>query len=197
MEKATTPDPLLTLLLQIIHSPASPPAAQQEILKSAATSQYEIGWQNLFRGHLSNHWRTARRTFLSDSKLPDQQALTWSKTLIRAIWKYSLTLWDSRNKVVHGLTSNTTESKALRLLKNETTQYYQVYAKDPHMIQASRSFLFDRPLPIMQQLPRQQLECWLSPVREAIATRPFSERTTHGPQPNLMKQFFQQRKTHS
>lgn len=189
----STPQILLDLLVQLLRS-SDPPQAAQQVLQSAAEDQHSIGWQNIFRGHLSLCWKTAYQHLLPvTTKQPNQQAALWCKRLIRALWTYSLSLWYSRNLAVHGLTNNAAVSKAIRLLKEEVKQHYRNHVKDSHIVKMSRAFLFEKPLPIMLQLPRQQLACWLSSVQEAIKSREFADEVTQGPQQELMQRFLQPR----
>jgi hypothetical protein len=122
--------------------------------------QRSIGWAGLNRGHLSMHWRSSFTASLpADSKRRTERAQTWCKKVIMALWEYSRTLWEARNAVVHGKTTLQEDSKAIVTLRQAVKKQYQLYAKDPHIIPASRAHLFDKPLLILLQSPKPQLQC--------------------------------------
>ncbi len=151
---------------------STPPPTVDPTSQAIVTPQLQIGWHGLHRGHLSKKWRNAYLASLStNSKHQSELAHTWGKKVIQALWKYSLTLWEVRNSIIHGKTALQVESKKIQLLRKQASEYYSAYNSDPHSIPASRAFLFDKPLQITLQLPSQQLQCWLSSVKEALETK--------------------------
>jgi len=192
LSKASTPTVLLQQISTMLISPSAP--ALSAALQNLVQDQLSIGWQGLPRGHLSKHWKAFYQASLpANSKRKDDRTNTWSKKVILALWKYSQSLWESRNAVVHGQTLIQRESKSLKLLRDRAKSHYIAYTKDPHIVPSSRTYLFDRPLPNLQQLSRQQLQSWINSVEEAIQTQAHRGELRAKSQRDIMKRFFKPR----
>jgi hypothetical protein len=189
LQTAGTPQQLSTLLTDMLQS-STPPPTVDPTSQAIVTPQLQIGWHGLHRGHLSKKWRNAYLASLStNSKHQSELAHTWGKKVIQALWKYSLTLWEVRNSIIHGKTALQVESKKIQLLRKQASEYYSAYNSDPHSIPASRAFLFDKPLQITLQLPSQQLQCWLSTVKEALETKSHRDAISATSQRETLKCF--------
>jgi hypothetical protein len=159
-------------------------------------SQRHLGQHCLHRGHISTAWRTTYLASLpKDSKRKAARADSWAKNVIVAIWSYSIALWKARNAVVHGQTTQQEDSKTMRLLKNQSKQYFSNYRRDPHAVPADRRYLFDKPLEVVLQFPKQQLKCWIASVEEAIATGTHRAAKDHNSMKVLLTKFLIPRKT--
>jgi hypothetical protein len=195
LAKFNTPQPLADLLVALLSH------TETTIKFDSAThhlvgSQRHLGQNCLHRGHVSTAWRTTYLASLpKDSKRKAERADSWAKNVIVAIWSYSITLWKARNAVVHGQTTLQEDSKTMRLLKNQSKQYFSNYKKDPHAIPADRRYLFDKPLEVVLQFPKQQLKCWIASVEEAIATGTYRATKNHNSMKGLLKKFLIPRTT--
>ena len=84
--------------------------------------QKHIGELFFVKGYVSSHREIAQNLFLGKSDFNDQLT-DWSTTVIRAIWKFSCSMWENRCDCVHGRYSNKTKSarrqELITLIKNE------------------------------------------------------------------------------
>ena len=192
LQKAGTPTPLMDLIIALL-----PPHARQ-ISKPYATSlaqdQLSIGPYCLHRGFLCVSWRTSYLSAIPiTTKRRLERADTWTKQAILALWAYSSTLWKARNAVVHGQTTLQADSKSIKLLKEGVKRHYLNYSRDPHTIPASRAHLFDKPIEVLQQWPKQQLKCWIASVEEALATKSCRDQENSISMKAIMAQFLRPR----
>ena len=69
----------------------------------------EIGLKFFVQGFISSKWEIAQNVFLKKDDFND--SLTdWTTKIIRAIWKFSRFLWQSRCDFVHGRQTGKTKS---------------------------------------------------------------------------------------
>ena len=62
--------------------------------------QIKMGIENFQRGYLSSHWDVLQNLYLKKSDFNDGN-ITWTRKVVRAIWKYSTTLWNERCKMIN------------------------------------------------------------------------------------------------
>jgi hypothetical protein len=96
--------------------------------------------------------------------------------VIRSVWRYSKSIWDHKNMVVHGLTTTKAEGKEMVELKRQAKHFYNTFKTDKYCVPYTRSYLFDCPLLTVQQLSRDNLASWIRSVEEAIAIRQCREK---------------------
>jgi hypothetical protein len=157
----------------------------------AIEEQSILGWLHALQGHLSRRWRLAVLSALPTTlKTRNDVATNWAKKVISSLWTFSFSVWDFRNAMVHGRTSQKSEGKGLKQLKTQIRDFYKSFSIDPHLVPQSRSYLFDRPIQITLQLQQQQLQSWVESVREAIATRESRHEVHLKKQQDIMRRFF-------
>ena len=82
-----------------------------ELVSTALEHQYKMGEIFFLRGYLSSNWEVVQNCYLKRKDF--NNALTdWSTQVIKAIWKFSSTLWKARCDWVHGKVN--TKSKSAR-----------------------------------------------------------------------------------
>jgi hypothetical protein len=195
LAKFNTPQPLADLLVALLSHTAAT-VNFNSAMHHLVDSQRHLGQHCLHRGHISTAWRTTYLASLpKDSKRKAERADSWAKKVIVAIWSYSIALWKARNAVVHGQTTLQEDNKTMRLLKNQSKQYFSNYRRDPHAIPANRRHLFDKPMEVVLQFPKQQLKCWIASVEEAIATGIHRAAKDHNSMKVLLTKFLIPRKT--
>jgi hypothetical protein len=191
LDSAGTPPPLLDALLHALH-PSHITLPKDAPILAVLSTQSSLGFCSIHRGHLCQSWRDKYlHTLPSQTKQPEQKASLWCRRVIRAIWDYSLSLWAARNEVVHGHTLLQSESKAIRVLRQQVKTFYLRVENDPHLLPANRLHLFDKSLLATQQLPRPQLQCWIRSIEEAIQTQSFRNDIAGKSQRVIMERFFQ------
>ena len=104
----------------------SPIFGLKTALDKAVASQNLIWWENFFRGLMSTDWghimESTESSTLRDAN-GDPAVLQWLALVICALQDYSLSLWNSRNEVLH---EDTLESRVIlqeQLHRNITSLY--------------------------------------------------------------------------
>jgi len=72
-----------------------------------------------------------------------------------------------------------TEGRTITALKRRIRELYLMVQKDKYCVPYTRTHVFDRPLLILQQLLRENMQCWIRSVKEAISTQQNRE-ALHG-----------------
>jgi hypothetical protein len=62
--------------------------------------------------------------------------------MINLIWEYSQSIWDNRNKIVHGYTLEETKAKEVEAAQKAITMAYEEYDKDHFIIPSHLHYLF-------------------------------------------------------
>jgi len=119
-----------------------------------------LGWLSFLQGYTSKKWQTAFQS-CAPGKTSKQSGAAWMKGLVLANWNYGKSIWDSRNAEVHGMGNTLSESKMATLLKRRIRELYLKYDKDKYCVPYTRTYLFDRPLLVTQQLLRDNMQCWI------------------------------------
>jgi hypothetical protein len=139
-------------------------------------ARHQPGLGCLFQGYISRKWMSRYQASMSRST---QDSQTWAKHLILANWTFSKSIWASRNAVAHGRGTVETEGKLITMLKRKIRELYLTFEKDKYCVPYTRTPLFDRPLLVLQQLPRENMQCWIWSAEEAISTQQSRE-ALHG-----------------
>ena len=80
-----------------------------QLVNDILEHQREIGIKFFIQGFLSSNWEIAQNLYLKKNDYND--SLTdWSTRVIRAIWKFSVSIWKARCDFVHGKESGKTTS---------------------------------------------------------------------------------------
>jgi hypothetical protein len=190
---AGTLEPILDIMLQGINLsvPRTCLTTMQSALRQAIVDQNQIGWLSFLQGYISTEWQRAYKANLpKKTKNKEQLSQTWAKNIILATWTYSKQIWEYRNTVVHGEISGQEESKAVQKMKQQAKAYYKLHEQDKYCVPYTRTYLFDKPLLLIQQLPEDNLRCWLNSVEEAIKTHASREALHHELSRNALYKFF-------
>ena len=83
------------------------------IIQKAFQDQQEIGWHNLLRGHLSREWNNAQEAYIRQQGMDSN--IQWASKAIGLLQDYTLTLWNHRNRYLHGIDKR--ENKILQHTK--------------------------------------------------------------------------------
>ena len=89
----------------------APNDTSHRLVNTAAKSQQRIGWDHLLRGRISIHWISAHDHYSKERA--NQTDPSIGGHLVCAFLDFSLTLWHSRNAVIHGLTAADQQSSNL------------------------------------------------------------------------------------
>lgn len=134
-----------------------------QIHQSAIKAQSSIGWIEMFRGHISQHWSTTYQTLYNHEDRCDPHA--WSGGLIATLLKQTVTLWNSRNKDVHG---HDQVEQNVRLHELYTKQISDLHERQQESRHCDTHLFLDDHSSFCATRTAQQLECWLRQYRPAI-----------------------------
>jgi hypothetical protein len=137
-----------------------------------------LDWVAFLQGHISQKWKDNFQASIS-GKTSVQDSHTWAKNLILANWAHSKSIWANRNAVVHGRGAMEMEERTITTLKCRIHKLYLMFQKDKYCVPYTRTHLFDHPLLILQQLPKENMQCWIRSVEEAVSTQQSRE-ALHG-----------------
>ena len=82
-----------------------------QAIQQALSKQHNIGWRNFVRGRLSMDWGEIINTHIQQENISNMNAEKWGTTILNINWKYSLQMWDIRNKETLG---NTPDEKMIK-----------------------------------------------------------------------------------
>jgi hypothetical protein len=118
----------------------------------------------------------------------------WTSTLIKIILEYSFSLWDFRNGILHGLTTEDTAEKEFNSIATWIRTAYHTYQEDPfHIPSRWRSLFISRTLDQHLKQDIDTLNCWLRSYDEALA----SQRDSTLRHSEAAKNFFKPRRPQS
>ena len=142
--------------------------AVDQIATLAYTEQTQLGWEAVFRGHLSVSWRKIYRQAhpLEDGQKED----TLFRRLIRKLQQFSLAMWKHRNEILHGATREEARTLALNLVKSKVEEAFRQYESGGLTLLQRDNYLFTkRTKEERLQGDVDTMMCWLRIVEVAIS----------------------------
>ena len=125
-------------------------------LREAYSSQELIGWDQVLLGRIAQDWeQIARHDSSGDIQ---QRSWTWTKQVIRIVWKYGLTLWQSRNSMVHGIEGSVLILDHTRTLELVKAMYSDLLPE----VQCNRQDIFPLLEREMLEQTHQSQAAWLA-----------------------------------
>ena len=157
------------------------------VLTTAFIEQFrDIGWYYMCLGRASTKWAAAAQQFNTLPKSPDS-ALHWTSLLIAALWRFSKSMWQYRNEVVHGATVEEQAQWQIKSLKERITTLYQSHSENQNMLLPRHQYLFtQRTLAEILQSSYDYMSAWVRSVDEALLVLQHQEAT----QRDLAQMFF-------
>jgi hypothetical protein len=146
-------DPPSTVILK-----QSLPAKFMPILSQAITEQTKIGWSMAFRGFLSSTWLHAQLLEHPRSTITGLRR-QWLQQIIKANWRVSLALWDTRNGILHS-----TQANVQQIRESLIDAKVRLIYLSQDTFAATDQILFDLPLEIRLQKSSRDKRHWLSLV---------------------------------
>ena len=139
------------------------PSPVQATVFQAWQEQRAIWWGQLFKGRLSSKWGEAQGCYYKDN--PDTRdsnhfsARTWSSKVIGKLIEIALELWDTRNKVLHGITIEE-QNKIQRLQAIQTVT--RKFLEGNRSLRASYPRLYMETCQKLCDKPTLQLLKWIA-----------------------------------
>jgi hypothetical protein len=162
----------------LVHPSVS--ARLKQTLNRAMSEQNQIGWEAAARGYLSSTWVKAQQIEhpRSTEKGIRQQ---WLTSIIKEVWKFSFTMWEHRNSVLH---SNNPKVEILRESSMDAAIRRKYELQDSFAV--SDQVLFDMPLQVRLKTSARSKQHWLVLVARYHNT---TSARKSGKQPLLTKFF--------
>jgi hypothetical protein len=146
--------------------------AVETLLTKAFTDQTrDIGWIPFLQGKISQYWKAAYMASLPNMPSKDQTTALWGKKLILAIWAFGRSIWEYRNKEIHGSTLLESRYKQSEKLKKEVLYFTTKFHENPFLILQWDKFLFNAPEEKLMASNYDMQSAWLRSVKEAIQVR--------------------------
>ena len=145
---------------------------------TAAREQDEIGWKNIFKGHLSSKWAHLQMKHFSKMYANPPSLHNWSKNIILQFYDISYSMWSHRNEIVHDDFEEKLNKKESDALKKEITNEYM---KGHTNIMQYHKFMFQDSLTTLMEKTVIEKKYWLLTIK---ASRICFDKTTEN-HPNM------------
>ena len=136
----------------------------QDVIK-AAQEQDEIGWKNIFKGHLSSKWAHLQMKHFSKMYANSPSLYNWSKNIILQFYDISYSMWSHRNEIVHDDFEEKLNKKESDALKKEITQEYM---KGHTNIMRYHKFMFQDSLTSLMKKTVIEKKYWLLTIKASL-----------------------------
>jgi len=124
------------------------------LINAAYKSQTRIGWDHFLRGRVSKQWDEAHHHHWRESGT----GRDLGAHLVDMIWRFSLTIWHSRNASIHGHDDTENKEKQAKRIDEKITIAYN--NKDLITDEADTAVLFGKPLPERLQQTLDSKTSW-------------------------------------
>jgi hypothetical protein len=174
---------------------ATPGPIENTQLHNAFRRQSLIGWGHLFRGRISIAWsQIVARHYRMNKMKSEFNADRWNQAIIKALWDIFNSQWTTRNQVIHGVTLQDAQEKALTRLTIDITSAFQFGGYE---LTRHDTKLLDTPCEIILTRSLIQQRAWLKSFHTArdtwrkIDDLPETNPIDPGPQQTLITDHFQ------
>jgi hypothetical protein len=180
LRRITTPIPVIDAIMHGFQEWLSPPPHRSRaptygsLLKAdiLVTSAYyeqfhHLGWFSLCLGRISKTWSKAVAEYQANMQLQVKKD-NWSVHFISLIWDFTRTLWNNRNQIIYGSTTDEAVSHQMSILHSKVRNLYQQYHEDHQIILPRHAYLFThRSLEQCLNMSYDSITCWLRSVDES------------------------------
>ena len=73
----------------------------RDLTRDTMTHQIKIGTQYFIQGYITNHWVVIQNLYQKRDDFNDDN-VCWDRSMISAIWDYSVAMWTQRYEHIHG-----------------------------------------------------------------------------------------------
>ena len=84
-----------------------------ELTQKTMTLQLSMGITFLLKGYMFKHWAVIQNIYWKQKDFNDDNTC-WTRSLIKAIWDYSVSIWTKRCEQVHGHSEKSIKMKNRR-----------------------------------------------------------------------------------
>jgi hypothetical protein len=127
--------------------------------------QTQIGWNHIFQGRFAISWSSMQQQHYSGLKpVKGRDGQFWTRTIISHIFTHWITLWEARNKSVHG---NDTSTMAKAKHDQAIRELEILYSFRDRVLHRDRSLFFED-LSIHKDKPTFSIRQWLNSFKTLI-----------------------------
>ena len=141
---------------------------QCEILLDAFEEQKEIGWDHFIVGRVATGWSKYFATNVEDSYEKEGKVIAFGRTLVRATWKFTMSVWVGHNEAVHG----TDNKYSARNVKGIKDCIHNIYNNYKNLISQEDEWLFREEARIRCDSSVPQMIGWLERALLSLTDRP-------------------------
>ena len=130
----------------------------------AIIQQSAIGWHHVYMGHVATAWSKIQ---FPPGQTPEssQAHAMWTSSIVEVSLRWTIDLWETRNKDVHGHTE--TERNARLKLKHQAT-FRKMLAKKVHMRPCDHWLFPDNPTLFLTTATANRLGTWIASRHRAV-----------------------------
>ena len=133
---------------------------QFDLLVKAYKHQCVIGWDHFITGRITKEWSTYYESNLEENEKKRGKVMAFARDIVRATWKFTLSVWASHNEKVHGKHNKYSSRNVQSIRKCITT----IYEKFSNQISMEDEWLFREESRIRCEQPVPQMIGWLERV---------------------------------
>ena len=160
------------------------PTKFTDSINSAIQEQHNLGWSQAMRGYLSLHWRLMASDGIYDTDQPEEgRGRQTIRQVYTALSKFTTSLWQARNKVLHA--DNSPDLRAIR--DQELAELKELYNNQDKIGAGDRHYC-DRPLETILRKNPSSRRRWMRYMYRA--RKRYELATKHQP---LITNFFRRR----
>ena len=131
---------------------------------SALMAQQKLGWNQVFRGHLSQSWEQLQgTTVICNGKF--RQPYLWSARIITYILEQVILLWEIRNSEVHGANP---QDKHQKLLEHQRMAISTLLSLKTRCLARDQVLFPADPKTLLQKNSTMELGNWIAAHKPAI-----------------------------
>ena len=135
-------------------------SSQYELLKVAYRHQCAIGWDHFITGRITKKWSEYYGSNLQDNDEKNGKIIAFSRNVVKATWRFTISVWGSHNEQVHGK-NNKYSSRNVRSIKKCIDEIYDNFK---NIISTEDQWLFREEARIRREQPVPQMIGWLERV---------------------------------
>ena len=124
----------------------------------AAEEQDLIGWENVFKGHITKKWAALQMKHFCRMYQNPPSLHKWSKTIILKLYDVAHEMWTHRNDIVHEKFEENLSKQASEQLKSDVILEYR---KGSKQIMSTHKFLFREKLKCLLKKSVMEKQYWL------------------------------------
>ena len=152
-------------LYRVVHQQPLDDMAIPEGMEEIATSQSEIGWNQMLKGRFSILWKQHHQQHLGTNATKKKNGNTWVVSLASFMFQQWWLLWESRNQDRHGRDQQTAAQAQQRQAIRELEFLWQAHPTDK---KPGHEHIFSDTLDAMKQWTLRRQLMWLNLFKPVI-----------------------------